>query len=162
MAEAWKQWEGKVGNGEFPLGQYLGASAHTPAFLTGRGEHEPQQLAIKLIPANAENPELQLSWWELAAKLSHPHLLRLLQRGRCQVDGTELFYAVMEYAKKSLAQILPYRPLTPAEAHDTLQPVLEALAYIHARGFVHGHIRPSNIMAVGDQIKLSSDDLCGA
>jgi TonB family protein len=162
MAEAWKQWEGQVVNGEFPLRQYLGGSDHSAVFLTERGGHEPQPLAIKLILANAENPELQLSWWELAAKLSHPHLLRLFQRGRCQLDGTELFYAVMEFAEESLAQILPYRALTPAEVRDTLQPTLEALAYIHARGFVHGHIKPSNIMAVGDQIKLSSDELCGA
>ncbi len=162
MAEAWKQWEGQVVNGEFQLRQYLGGSDHSAVFLSGRGEREPQPVAIKLVLANADNPELQLSWWELAAKLSHPHLLRLFQRGRCQVEGTDLFYAVMEYAEESLAQILPYRSLTPAEAHETLQPLLEALAYIHARGFVHGHIKPSNIMAVSDQIRLSGDDLCGA
>src|ERR1700690_3850904 len=102
MAETWKQWEGQVVNGEFPLRQYLGGSDHSAVFLTERAEHEPQQLAIKLILANAENPELQLSWWELAAKLWHPHLLRLFQRGRCQLDGPELFYAVMEYAEESL------------------------------------------------------------
>jgi len=162
MPEAWKKWEGQVVNGEFPLRQYLGGSDHSAVFLTERAGHEPQQVAIKLILANAENPELQLSWWELAAKLSHPNLLRLFQRGRCQVDDTELFFAVMEYAEESLAQIIPYRPLTPAEARDTFQPLLDALAYIHAKGFVHGHIKPANIMAVGDQIKLSSDELCGA
>jgi serine/threonine protein kinase len=102
-------------------------------FLIARIQRDPQPVAIKLVQANAENPELQLSWWELAAKLSHPNLLRLFQRGRCQMDGTELFYAVMEYAEESLGQILPYRPLTPAEVRDTLQPVLDALAYIHAR-----------------------------
>src|ERR1700704_3648300 len=95
MVAAWKQWEGQVVNGEFQLRQYLGGSDHGAVFLSERGEREPQPVAIKLVLASAENPELQLSWWELAAKLSHPHLLRLFQRGRCQVDGTELFYAVM-------------------------------------------------------------------
>jgi TonB family protein len=103
-----------------------------------------------------------LSWWELAARLSPPHLLRLFQRGRCQLERTELLYAVTEHAEESLAQIIPYRALTPAEARDMLQSVLDALAYIHAKGFVHGHIKPANIMAVGDQIKISSDGLCGA
>jgi len=161
MAEPWKKWEGQVVNGEFRLRQYLGGSDRSAVFLSERGEREPQPVAIKLILASAENPELQVSWWELAAKLSHPNLLRLIQRGRCQIDATELFYAVMEYAEESLAQIIPYRPLTPAEARDTLQPLLDALAYVHAKGFVHGHIKPANIMAVGDQIKLSSDELCG-
>jgi TonB family protein len=162
MAEVWKKWEGQVVNEEFQLLRYLGGAEHSAVFLTKRADREPQEAAIKLILANAENPELQLSWWELAAKLSHPHLLRLFQMGRCQLDGTELLYAVTEYAEESLAQILPYRPLTPAETRDMLQSVLDALAYIHGKGFVHGHIKPANIMAVGDQIKVSSDGLCGA
>jgi len=162
MPEAWKKWEGQVVNDEFALLRYLGGSEHSAVFLTKRADREPQEVAIKLIRANTENPELQLSWWELAAKLSDPHLLRLFERGRCQVEGTELLYAVTEYAEESLAQIVPYRPLTPAEARDTLRPLLDALAYIHAKGFVHGHLKPANIMAVGDQIKLSSDGLCGA
>jgi TonB family protein len=160
MAEAWKKWEGQVVNREFELLRYLGGSEHSAVFLTKR-EREPREVAIKLIPANAE-PELQLSWWELAAKLSHPHLLRLFQTGRCELDGTELLYAVTEYAEESLAQIIPYRALTPEETRDMLQSVLDGLAYIHGKGFVHGHITPSNIMAVGDQIKVSGDGLCGA
>jgi len=162
MPEAWKQWEGEVVNEEFQLLRYLGGSEHSAVFLTKRADREPQEAAIKLILPNAANPELQLSWWELAAKLSHPHLLRLFQLGRCQMHGTELLYAVSEYAEESLEKILPYRPLTPAETQDMLQSVLDGLAYIHAKGFVHGHVRPANIMAVGDQIKLSSDGLCGA
>jgi TonB family protein len=162
MPEAWKRWEGQVVNEEFQLLQYVGGSEHSAVFLTKRAERDPQEVAIKLILANAENPELQLSWWELAAKLSHPHLLRLFQRGRCQLDGTELLYVVTEYAEESLAQILPQRPLTHAETRDLLQSVLDTLAYIHAKGFVHGHIKPANVMAVGNLIKLSSDGLCGA
>jgi TonB family protein len=161
MPEAWKQWEGQVVNEEFSLVRYLGASEHSAVFLTKRADREPQEVAIKLTLANSEDPELQLSWWELAAKLSHPNLLRLFQRGRCQMDGIELLYVVTEYAEESLSQIIPYRPLTPAETRDSLQPLLDALAYIHGKGFVHGHVKPANILAVGDQIKISSDGLCG-
>ena len=162
MPEAWKTWEGQVINEEFPLLRYLGSSEHSAVFLTKRADRAPQEAAIKLILSTAENPELQLSWWELAARLFHPHLLRLFQRGRCQLDGVELLYAVTEYAEESLAQIIPYRPLTPAEARDMLLSVLDALAYVHGKGFVHGHIKPTNIMAVGEQIKVSSDGLFGA
>jgi TonB family protein len=162
MPEVWKKWEGRVVNEEFQLLKYLGSSDHSAVFLTERADREPREAAIKLIVANGENPELQLSWWELAAKLSHPNLLRLFQMGRCQLDSTELLYAVSEYAEESLAQILPHRPLNSAETRDTLQPLLDVLTYIHSKRFVHGHIKPTNIMAVGDQIKLSSDGLCGA
>ena len=162
MPEGWKQWEGRVVNDEFPLVRYLGGSERSAVFLSKRADSEPQEVAIKLILPSAENPELQLSWWELAAKLSHPHLLRLFRMGRCQLDGTDLLYVVTEHAEESLAQILPYRALTPAEAQEMLRSVVDALTYIHGKGFVHGHINPSNILAVGDQIKISSDGLCGA
>src|SRR5262249_39052751 len=52
------------------------------------------------------------------------------------------------------------RPLTPAEAREMLEPVLDALAFVHGKGFAHGHLKPANIMAVGDQLKVSSDGLC--
>ncbi len=37
--------------------------------------------------------------------------------------------------------------------------MLEALAYLHAQGLVHGHIKPANIMAVREQLKISSDGI---
>lgn len=160
MTEAWKQWEGQVVNGKFHLRQYLGGCEHSAVFLTEDGEPELQKAAIKLIPADPTNEELQLSRWRLAAKLSHPHLIRLFQMGRCQLGNTGLLYVVMEYAEEDLSQVLAHRPLTPAEARDMLGPVLDALAYVHGKGFVHGHMKPANVMALDDQIKISSDGLC--
>jgi TonB family protein len=36
---------------------------------------------------------------------------------------------------------------------------MEALSYLHAEGFVHGHLKPSNVLVIDDQVKLSSDCL---
>jgi hypothetical protein len=38
-----------------------------------------------------------------------------------------------------------------------LGPVLKALSYINGKGFAHTHIKPSNIMAIANQVKLSCD-----
>jgi TonB family protein len=82
--------------------------------------------------------------------------------GRCQLGDRALLYLVMEYAEENLSQILPHRPLTLAEAREMLPPLLDVLAYIHAKGLVHAHIKPANILAVHDQLKLSSDGLPGS
>jgi TonB family protein len=158
MTEAWKQWEGQVVNDEFHLRQYLGGE-NSAVFLTEHGERDLQKVAIKLLLAPPEKSELQLSQWRLAAKLSHPHLIRLFKMGRCELGNMELLYVVMEYAEEDLSQILPHRPITPAEAREMLEPALDALAYIHGQGFIHGHIKPANIMAVEDQLEISSDGL---
>jgi TonB family protein len=167
--ELWKQWEGRVVDEKFPLRQWLGGSDHSAVFLTERTGRAPQKAAVKLIPAenfykeklNQENlgEAAQLSLWAAAAKLSHPHLMRLFECGRCQIDGARLLYVVMEYADENLAEILPLRPLSPAEASEMLRPTVEALASLHQSGFVHGHVKPSNIMAVDNQLKISTDGL---
>jgi TonB family protein len=159
MIEAWKQWQGQVVNGEFYLRQYLGGSENSAVFLTERGEREPQKAAIKLLAAPPDESELQLFRWELAAKLSHPHLIRLFQMGRCHLGNVEMLYVVLEYAEENLSQLLQHQPLTPQDARDMLEPVLDALAYVHGKGFVHGHIKPQNIMGVEDQLKISTDGL---
>jgi TonB family protein len=160
MSDTWKQWEGQVVNGKFPLLRYLGGSEHSAVFLTER--HEGEHLlkaAIKLIPADRENGELQLSRWRQATELSHPHLIPLFEAGRCEIGGVPLLYVVMECADENLAQVLPDRAVTPAEARAMLDSVLDVLSYLHGKGFVHGHIKPANIMANGDVLKVSSDGL---
>jgi TonB family protein len=82
-----------------------------------------------------------------------------LKTGRAKLDDTDLLFVVMQYAEEDLAQILPSRALTVGEARDLLDPTLEALAYLRDKGFVHGRLKPANIMAVGDQLKLSSDGI---
>lgn len=156
MSESWKQWEGQIVDARFLLRQYLGGSEHSAVFLTERGT-PPQKAAIKFIQVDGPDAELQLFRWKHAAKLSHSHLLRTFESGRCRLSNFELLYVVMEYAEENLSQFLPQRPLTPAEARDVLAPTLQALAFLHAEGLVHGHVRPSNILAIEDQLKLSTD-----
>jgi TonB family protein len=160
MTETWEQWVGQSVNGKFCLRRYLGGSEHSAVFLTDYDDREPQSAAIKLIAENAPDAERQLDSWRLAATvLSHPHLIQLFQAGRCKIGDVKLVYVVMERADEDLSQIIPQRALTETEATDMLKPALDVLAYIHAKGSVHGRIKPANIMACGDQLKLSSDGL---
>ena len=158
--ELGKNWVGKVVNEKFPLRQRLGGSAHSAVFLTERGGAGSRKAAIKLIPAQNLDEDAQLSWWRSIATLSHPHLIRLFESGRCKIDGTRLLYVVMECAEENLGEILPVRPLSPAEAAEMLPPTAEALGFLHKAGFVHGRVTPSNITAVENQLKLSTDSLC--
>ena len=152
-------WVGNVVEGKFPLQQWLGGSAHSAVFLTQR---HSQKTAIKLIPATGDEAEHYLARWRAAAQLSHPHLLRIFDSGRCKIDGTPLVYVVMEYADEDLAQIFPQRVLTPAEVSELLPPLLDALTYLRGKGFVHSRVKPSNVLAVTDELKLSADQILSA
>src|SRR6202035_262581 len=102
----WKQWEGQIVNGEFPLLRFLGGSEPCAVFLTERRDGERLvKAAIKLIAAAPENGERQLSRWQQAAGLSHPHLIPLYEMGRFELGGVPLVYVVMECAEENLAQV---------------------------------------------------------
>ena len=157
MNEVRRYLQGQVVDERFPLIQYLGATEHSCVFLTEYADAENNRAAIKLIPAPPRSTEPMLTRWRLASRFAHPHLLRLYDAGRCTIDGAPMLYVVMEFAEENLGETLIRRPLSPAETHEMLCPVLDALGYIHGKGFVHGHVQPSNIMAIGDKLKLSSD-----
>jgi TonB family protein len=157
--ESWKTWEGQLVEGKFSLLQLLGGTEHSAIFLTELPGQKSQNVAIKLIELQGEDAVERVAQLRTAAKLSHPHLIQIFEVGRCLVDGTPLIYAVMEYAEEDLSQILPQRPLSAAEVSELLPPLLDAISYLHGLGFVHGRIKPSNVLAVGDQLKLSSDQV---
>ena len=158
--ESWKSWEGQTVDDRFRLLQFLHESNQSAVFLTEYGQQGPRKAAIKLIPEDPENAPRVLQQWERTAKLSNPHLLRIFESGRCELDHTGWIYVVMEYAEEDLSQVVAQRAITPAEAREMLEPVLDALSYIHANGFVHGHVKPGNIVGVDEQLKLSSDSVC--
>lgn len=152
------QWQGQVVDGRYPLDQYLGGSDSQAVFLT-RMPGNSGRAAIKLVRASACDPEAQLATWHRVAKLSHPHLIRIFDCGRCWLAGHDLVFVITEFAEENLGQVFPLRALSTAETESMLRPIVDALAYLHAQGLVHGHIRPSNVMAINEQVKLSSDGI---
>lgn len=158
MSFSWKQYEGQVVNNAFPLQRYLGGSSESAVFLTQLAGPQSSKAVIKLVPEGV-SADLQLSLWRRASKLTHPNLLQLYQGGRCRLADMDLLYVVMEHAEEDLSQILPQRALTPAEARDMLGPLLDALSDLHTQGLVHSRLKPSNILATADQVKLSTDRL---
>src|ERR1700730_11996929 len=157
MSEAWKTWEGQAVDG-FPLRQYLGGSDHSAVYLTQLNSSGEQKAAIKFIPADA-SANAQLAKWRAAGELTHPYLLQLIRVGRWEFGGTNFLYVVMEYAEENLSESLPQRALEPDEVRPVLESALDALTHLHAQGLAHTRIKPGNILATGDQLKLSSDTL---
>src|SRR5438067_4261280 len=156
LADSPKKWEGETVN-EFPLRQYLGGRGGNAVFLS---EYQRQKAAIKLITVDNKSFDAQLAYLTSLTTLSHPHLVRTFSAGKCKLDGEQRLYLISEFADEELSQVLPVRALTAEEGRQMLSAVVDALAYVHANGFVHGHVAPANVMVVAEQIKLSADPIC--
>jgi TonB family protein len=157
---------GQLVDGRFPLRRLLGTTQNSAVFLTDLPNERPSEpateAAIKLIPEDPDTAGQQLERWKTAAALSHPGLLRILHFGRSAVDGSPCLFVVMELASENLGELLPRRALTPEEASGMMSPVLATLDFLHEKGLVHGGVKPSNILAKRDAIKLSPDRILPA
>ena len=152
-------WEGRTIDGKFALLDWRGGNPdQSGVFVTLR--LGALRAAIKLV--RTENPEAWLSQWEMARRLAHPNLMPIFETGQCALDGINMVYLVTECAERVLSQFIHDRPLKPHEASNIVYPVVDALSYLHAKGFVHGHVKPSNILVSGSELKLSTDSFLAA
>ena len=84
---------------------------------------------------------------EIAAQLSHPHILPMYESG--EAEG--LLYYVMPYVEgETLRDRIQRESQLPVEeAIKIAREVSEALAYAHGRGIIHRDIKPANILLGG-------------
>jgi len=154
----WSGWQNAVINGVYPLLRLVQGSQHSAVFLTERKGETVASAALKIIPIERVTLA-QLSHWKVAAGLTHPHLIQLFDAGLCQLGGRQYLFVVMEYAQETLAEVLSQRALTEEEVRELLPPTLKALTFLHRQGLVLGHLKPTNVLVVDDQVKLASDSI---
>jgi len=160
MTEFWRGWIGRLLGNRFRLSQLLHATESSAVFVAEDekdDEKETDRLAVKLLRADGSATDRQLDTWEAAKRLSHPHLAKLFHAGSSEFGGVQIIYAVMELAEENLGHVLPERPLTGQEAWQMLDPVVQALRYLHENGWTHGGVKPANVLATADVIRLPLD-----
>jgi TonB family protein len=153
---------GDVIGDRFPLLEWLGGNDQAAVFRTEAPGTRDAKAVLKLVRAEADSARACLAAWEIAAGLSHPHLMRIVASGSVQDETGDLIYLVTEFAEESLSQIIPQRALSPSEVTEMLPPIVDALSFLHGRGFVYGELRPSNVLVVDNQIKLPLEGLVPA
>ena len=90
---------------------------------------------------------------DIAARLSHPHIVPLLDSG--EADG-RLFYAMPLIDGESLRQKLDRERQLPVEdALEITRQAASALSYAHSRGVVHRDIKPENILLSGGEAMVA-------
>jgi serine/threonine protein kinase/tetratricopeptide (TPR) repeat protein len=130
----------------YVLERELGRGGAALVFLAQDVKHS-RPIAIKVLRpelAAALGTERFLREIEIAAQLTHPHILPLYDSG----EASGFLYYVMPYvAGESLRQRLQREQRLPLQdaLHITSE-VADALGYAHGRGVLHRDVKPENIM----------------
>lgn len=152
--DLWTDYEGRTIDGTFPLKKLLLPEGRSAFFSTTNAKGLPT--VIRLIEAHFDEEEI-LSRWRGVELLEHPNLLRLEKFGQVVVDETSVVYAVMEPVEANLGEVLSQQRLSLADTKQLASSLVAALETLHSHGFVHEHIEPANVLAVGEVVKLRSD-----
>ena len=127
----------------------LGAGGMATVYLAEDLKHK-REVAVKVLRpelAAAVGAERFLREIEIAASLTHPHILPLHDSGNA--DG--FLYYVMPYIEgESLRERLDREgALPPQVAAQVLKEVVDALAHAHEHGVVHRDVKPDNVLLSG-------------
>ena len=158
MNQLREHWEGVSLPGDYLLERWMTGDDNAGYFEASCGP-DGRRAEVKLVPESAAGAGAQFALWQRARSLQHPNLRALLDCGRAELAGEAVLYAVFEYADDSLASALVHSPLSEAEAREVLEAAVSALDYLKSQRLTHCALDPEHVVAVGDQIKLSTDAL---
>ncbi|MDX2862336.1 protein kinase domain-containing protein, partial [Streptomyces scabiei] len=138
-----------------------------PAAPSGEGG---QVVALKFLPTAGLAPrqaralvETARRETEVGRRTRHPRLIRMLdsvvlsEPGDPVLDGSVVL--VMERAEHSLRRLLERDGPGPAESEKVrlLTEICEGLAHLHGTGWVHGDLKPDNVLIMADGSARLSD-----
>ena len=143
----------------FRSGNISVARSRSAVFLTERQGREPQRAAIKLILSIRRIPRTSLPSGNL-----RPSCRILICCGYSKPEAANLTVLccsmwLWSTRKKIWGRFCRNGHSPRRKRASFLEPALDALAFIHSKSLVHGRLKPSNIMATQDQLKLSSDSM---
>jgi Tfp pilus assembly protein PilF len=145
--------------GRYTIERELGRGGMATVYLA-RDERQPRHVALKVVHsrqahvAGSSGARFKREI-EIAARLTHPHILPLHDSGAA---GECLYYVMPFVSGESLRdRIARSGSLSLQDALHLLRDVARALAYAHREGIVHRDIKPGNILLNQDGDALVAD-----
>lgn len=135
--------------GRYDIVRELGRGGMAVVFLAWERKHD-RRVVLKVL-----KPEIAVLYGadrflrevQVAARLSHPHIIGFIDSG--EADGL-LYYVMPHVEGETLRDRLAQREKLPVEEAATLlRDIASALEHAHAQGVVHRDLKPGNVLCAG-------------
>ena len=149
----WDELEGKSLAGTYPLNRWLRTESNAAWFST-RYQEKP---AIAYVVEIGDDGDSVVASLEAVSHVQHPNIVQIDRVGRASIESKSVAYAIQEPTEDNLSDALRERPLTTEETAQIAESLVGGLGALHAAGLLHGQVKPTTVLAVGDTVKLRSD-----
>jgi tRNA A-37 threonylcarbamoyl transferase component Bud32/TolB-like protein len=139
---------------QYVLDDLLGSGGMSSVFRARELKHD-RTIVIKVLQpglAAAIGPHRFADEVRIAARLSHPHILALIDSG--EADGLRYFVTPYVGGITLRERLASEGALPVGSAITLLRDIADALAHAHEAGVVHRDLKPDNVLCVGDHAFL--------
>jgi len=146
--------------GEWQVGRPVATGSWASVYQGFRDGEEATRSALKFLPTGTVTrrqlkylKEMTQREIRLHSRLQHPRLIRLYETlviddpENPELDGACVL--VMELAERSLADLIREGAPVP-DAPRLVTEICEGIAYMHAEKWVHGDLKPNNVLVMAD------------
>ncbi len=142
--------------GEYQIVEFIGETENAIIY-KGFQPSMNRYLAVKVLKPGLARDAVAVQQFlqqaNLAAQMRHPGILPVFDSG--QVEG--VVYQAAQYIETGTVRDRLGEFYNPAQALALINGITEGLEYIHAQGYVHGNLKPSNIFLDANRRPLLAD-----
>jgi len=137
-----------LANGAYQIVDKLGEGGFGSSFLVDDTRRQ-RQAALKILGAQGPDAHARLRReYDVLARLDHPAFAKVYDAG--QLPDGRLFLVTELVRGRNLEKVLRDGPLPVESALAVARRLADGLGHLHALGYVHRDVKPSNVQIPGD------------
>lgn len=144
---------------DYELGRHLGAGNYGTVWEARHKHLRDRRFAVKILEGTTVGIVAK-DEANKQARVGHVNVVKVEHVTNATVDGRRRTAIVLEFCDHNLSKFFeqnrtPRKGVPYKKAEPVLKKILRGIKFAHSQGFVHGDLKPANILMIGDVPKIA-------